>query len=450
MAVSCDEKQVETIAVETRSEVVRDSDAGTSRVLPVDSNSQDNNVDDSIEKPTNIAPKKSYLTACSKHTHMDYRALLGAGGAWLVGPAIKRMRERTQEELNCSIYATIKNRYKRYVELSKSDIEEILQKNIPVKPSRPRIQHLGDKVLVPLFVSSFNHSCRDSVKIMEESFSKLFTGEILPSVIDSLNKLLHQNESQIINCLYTTQEEMTKSFRLAELIELFLNEISDQNQGKVGKCDHLMELKKCNERFPSKECQEIVFIPREGQNYIATTKDHNNHIKRYILEAYNYASQATACLLNGESRLGRIAIGDASAQDGEPLAGHPIGSHDLGNSLDSAYYQINSEDNRLRPVCQYKINGRSEEKCIETPDNLDVSRTSVFLAKLLESPKLAFIGVDSKMVSIFKSEIERLCEKGELLENSKGCFSIDKIEGSEDERSLLNKHHHHHFHMSFF
>ena len=80
---------------------------------------------------------------------------------------------------------------------------------------------------------------------------------------------------------------------------------------------------------------------------------------------------------------------------------------------------------------------------------MDVKRTAVLLTKLLESPRLSFIGVDGSMVRLLKSEIKELCQSGNVLSGSKGCFNIEKIEGGFSEGSLLKKHHHHHYHASF-
>ena len=142
---------------------------------------------------------------------MDYRALFGAGGARLAETAEKRMQARTSNELDCTMYSTIRNRFKRYLAISKSDIEEILRKKLPVKASVPRLDHLLDKTLVPLFVGSFNKACVAIIKQMEKNVRST-NNQNNNSLAHKISKIIHENESQVIKCLYTTQAELTEVF----------------------------------------------------------------------------------------------------------------------------------------------------------------------------------------------------------------------------------------------
>ena len=90
----------------------------------------------------------------------------------------------------------------------------------------------------------------------------------------------------------------------------------------------------------------------------------------------------------------RLHPGGASSRPG-----HPAGTHVDGHDMDIAYFQLTAVDNKLREVCPHTSGGSDAYHCTAAPDDLDVWRTAVFIAKLHDSPQLRVIGVEGLRVA---------------------------------------------------
>jgi len=169
-----------------------------------------------------------------------------------------------------------------------------------------------------------------------------------------------------------------------------------------------------------------------------------------------YAAASVACLTadwefgNG----GDLALGDMSEENGdipgtsigEP--GHPEGTHRYGHDMDIGYYQQNTPDNRLRPICVHTIGGADQYHCTEAPVYLDVWRTALVLGLMHASPQLRVIGVDGQAGLAVASALVELCDAG-WLDNDACVPRLRKLayEPTDEGRGWY-RFHHHHFHIS--
>jgi len=113
---------------------------------------------------------------------------------------------------------------------------------------------------------------------------------------------------------------------------------------------------------------------------------------------------------------------------------------------------LHSEENKLRPICEHiDHRGRDKKHCVSEPDDLDVFRTAIFLAKLHDSPQVRVIGADGKAGPLIEDAFERLCDEGFLDPGSGICNGNNKLAYETVDRGRgWFRHHHHHFHLSTY
>jgi len=127
--------------------------------------------------------------------------------------------------------------------------------------------------------------------------------------------------------------------------------------------------------------------------------------------------------------------------------GHPENTHTNGFDIDIAYFQLNTLDNRLRPICEYTIGGSNAYRCTETPHLLDAWRSALFLGALAEHPALRVVGVDGKAGQILEFAFDALCADGWIDSGVCGGSYPMTYEMINEGRYWYN-HHHHHMHLS--
>jgi len=211
----------------------------------------------------------------------------------------------------------------------------------------------------------------------------------------------------------------------------------------------------------------VPFTPYQGDGYHnypengETEEDmYRSYTRRDVRAMVKYAAAWTRCMgqdwaFGNQQPLG---LGDMSEGDGsipgsrEDDPGHPAGSHLNGRDMDIAYFQLEGDDNHLRPVCEHRDpKGNYLQRCISEPDNLDVFRTAMFLAKLHDSDNLRIIGVDGQIGPLIEAAWERLCDEGWLDDDHPVCSGKDKLAYETVNRGNgWYKHHHHHFHISTY
>jgi hypothetical protein len=125
---------------------------------------------------------------------------------------------------------------------------------------------------------------------------------------------------------------------------------------------------------------------------------------------------------------------------------HPPGTHEHGNDIDTAYYQLFSPDNLVRPVGDSYIGTENQNHLVGDPYALDVWRTALFIAYLSEHPHLRVIGVDGQIGLILEPALNQLV--------TLGWIDQDLLDSIPLAYEVTNQghgwffHHHHHMHIS--
>ena len=214
-----------------------------------------------------------------------------------------------------------------------------------------------------------------------------------------------------------------------------------------------------------RSCGEIVpFEPDEGPGWWdypingETERDqYRSFIRRDVMMLVKYAAASVDCLAKAWDHGNHepLGLGDMSEASGgipgtrEGQPGHPEGTHVGGHDMDIAYYQVATPDNRLRSVCDNVSGGRDAYHCVSAPTLLDPWRTSLFIAKLHESPQLRVIGVDGQVGPLVEDGIEALCANG-WLDGAAACRrgGLSLAFETVDEGRGWFHFHHHHLHVS--
>lgn len=242
----------------------------------------------------------------------------------------------------------------------------------------------------------------------------------------------------------------------------------------TNKCPNLPE------RHCKQNCLAILqFTPKSGTGYQVWQADWT---RRDVMLFIKYAAAAIDCLYPGTPPLG---LGDMSMQGGlipansttkscqtnancgdghECRSGtcwrlhHPLGTHLQGRDIDTAYYQVNTSDNRLRPVCDhctgsvpYNCNYSSDQyHCVGPAKYLEPNRTALFLAILIETGLARVIGVDGKVGPPLKTAFQTLHQSGMISKYAYDLFNKGVVTWEETNTGRGWFHfHHHHAHVSF-
>jgi len=204
-------------------------------------------------------------------------------------------------------------------------------------------------------------------------------------------------------------------------------------------------------------CSELVtFDPRTTANYDdypingeTASNQYRSYLRRDLVMLLDYATAKTLCKTaawdtgNG----GALGLGDMSEADGSipgtsiGSPGHPEGTHTNGHDIDVGYYQINTADNRLRPICTY-----ADEHCTAEPHLLDVWRHAFFLGALFESDITRVIGVDGQAGPMLEAAYSELCASGWI--TSAACGNFRMAYATTPDNSGWYYFHHHHTHVS--
>jgi len=206
-------------------------------------------------------------------------------------------------------------------------------------------------------------------------------------------------------------------------------------------------------------CAELVqFSPAIGDgwadypaNYPETEENQvYSYIRRDLMQLVQYASAKVACK-TADWEYGNfepLALGDMSEADGSTPAlltlgvyHHPPGTHEDGRDIDTAYYQIFWDDNRLRPICL-----NYDSHCVDTPYALDTWRTALYIAYLAEHPLLRVIGVDGQAGLVLEDTLDTLVDTGWIDPELRN--SIPLAYELEDTGRGWFRYHHHHNHVS--
>jgi hypothetical protein len=203
-------------------------------------------------------------------------------------------------------------------------------------------------------------------------------------------------------------------------------------------------------------CGDVVaFTPREGEGYFCNHDEYRSFIRRDVmLMIKNVAARVACATANWDFGNGPpLGLGDMSEENGDipgtsiGSPGHPAGTHENGFDMDIAYYQINTANNQLRPVCTHIQGGEDQYHCIAAPTTLDVWRTALFIGYLHDNPQLRVIGADGRIGPLLTRAIDALCTEGWL--RGTACNDLALTFEPMDEGRGWFYFHHHHFHVSF-
>jgi len=204
-------------------------------------------------------------------------------------------------------------------------------------------------------------------------------------------------------------------------------------------------------------CAELVaFNPRTTAHYDdypingeTSTNQYRSYLRRDLMMLIDYATAKTLCKTaawntgNG----GAMGLGDMSEANGDipgtavGSPGHPVNTHTNGFDIDIGYYQMNTADNRLRPICTY-----ADYHCTAEPHLLDLWREAFFLGVMMESNRTRVIGVDGQAGQIIDAAFTELCNTGWL--TSAACNNYRLAYATTNDGSGWFQFHHHHAHVS--
>jgi hypothetical protein len=208
-------------------------------------------------------------------------------------------------------------------------------------------------------------------------------------------------------------------------------------------------------------CGELIlFEPLEGDGWInyplngeTEANQYRSFARRDVVHLVQYATSKVRCLADGwPGNGGQLGLGDMSEQNGDipgtavGQPAHPAGTHQDGYDVDIAYFQVGTDDNLLRPVCEHIEGSQDRYRCLGPPMLLDAWRTALFLGVLHDSPQLRVVGVDGRIGPLMREAIAALCQQGFL--SGRPCQA--PAVAWETENTGLNwfRFHHHHLHVS--
>lgn len=199
----------------------------------------------------------------------------------------------------------------------------------------------------------------------------------------------------------------------------------------------------------------VVFDPRTTPHYDdyplngeTKSNQYRSYLRRDLRMLIDYATAKTNCKSAGwAGNGGALGLGDMSEANGavpgtsigEP--GHPKGTHTNGFDIDLGYYQVNTADNKLRPICE-----NANYHCTKEPHLLDVWRHAVFLGALFESKRLRVIGVDGQAGTVLVAALNQLCKTGWV--DAFACSHVKLAYETTDMGYGWYYFHHHHTHVS--
>jgi len=201
-------------------------------------------------------------------------------------------------------------------------------------------------------------------------------------------------------------------------------------------------------------CSKVkLFKPTNGYGYKVTHGDKLSWLRHDTTMLVKYAAASVACLMPGSFPLG---LGDMSMADGttpKTSSGqlrHPKTTHDWGRDIDIAYYQVGQKNNHLKPVCPHVAGGKDQYHCVGAPNILDVPRTTLFIGRLFDSPRVRVIGVDGKIGPLLEAEAKKLYSAGKISASSYKKFASHLAYETTNTGKGWYTFHHHHLHLSTF
>ena len=175
----------------------------------------------------------------------------------------------------------------------------------------------------------------------------------------------------------------------------------------------------CDEAFPDEDaededgpCNRIMQFPQANdatEGYFVEHEPHYSSLRREVAYLVRYAARETRAQFEDTEPLGLL---DMSQWDGDVpgrMRGqlrHPEGTHVGGNDIDIAYYSL-SPGNGGKIICP-----DDNYFCTGPADDLDVDRTTFFMAQLMESDFVRVAGVDPEVAALVGPRAYEMQEEG--------------------------------------
>ncbi len=189
----------------------------------------------------------------------------------------------------------------------------------------------------------------------------------------------------------------------------------------------------------------------------ADTVTSTSYLRRDLMMLVQYAAAKVACKAADWStgNGGLIALGDMSERDGATpgtrtgVPRHPPNTHTRGRDIDIAYFQRDTLDNQLRPICKHRAAGVDQYRCMARPTMLDAWRTAMFIGAFLEDVHVRVIGVDGKAGPPILAALDELCATAWI--DAAACSRRDRVRWEiEPTGRGWFRGHHNHLHVSWW
>ena len=209
----------------------------------------------------------------------------------------------------------------------------------------------------------------------------------------------------------------------------------------------------------SSYCGELVTMdPRTTAHYDdypingeTVSNQYRSYLRRDLAMLLDYATAKVLCKAeNWDSSYGNggpLGFGDMSEANGDipgesiGSPGHPENTHTNGFDIDLGYFQVNTPDNKLRPICQH-----ADYHCTAQPHLLDTWRNALFLGALFESKRVRVVGMDGQVGPLMQAAFNQLCADGWI--DSYACAHKPMAYETTNMNYGWYYFHHHHQHVS--
>ncbi len=191
-------------------------------------------------------------------------------------------------------------------------------------------------------------------------------------------------------------------------------------------------------------CNRIMQFPQaeaDDDGYLVTHQAHYSNLRREVQYLVRYAARRTAEQFGDTEPLGLLDMSQADGDTPGRMEGqlrHPENTHVGGNDIDIAYYSL-SAGNQGKIVCPQ----HDGYFCTGPASDLDVDRTTYFLAMLMDNLNVRVAGVDPAVAELVNPRALEMQQEG-LLTNTQR----QRVQGLMAYGNGW-PFHHHHIHLSW-
>ena len=191
------------------------------------------------------------------------------------------------------------------------------------------------------------------------------------------------------------------------------------------------------------ECNRIIQVPQansDSEGYLVEHQAHYSNLRREVAYLMTWATAETAAQFPGTNPLSLMDMSERGGETPGAMVGqlrHPEGTHINGNDVDIAYYQTGA-DNEGRAVC-----ANDNYFCTSPPNILDATRSAFFMIRLMDSPHLRVIGVDTMIATELLAAANSLRAQGVVTQSE--VTRLDNYMAWGEGWPF----HHHHMHFSW-